>query len=299
MNKHLKNYFESKGLIVEGDRAYGIFDDYEVNAFLDPFVNVDPLKIQISCFLSSDDKLKAIQEINNEGIKKLNVVGNRYGILLGLNDITIKKLATRMDGILEKVFRALKYNGAFGSDYCPICASKFDEETKRLCSVNGFKISIDLDCVSEINNQIKTENEEFEKAPNNFVKGFVGALIGALAGAVIAVILYLLGYVSALSGFVATILGAYLYKKLGGKPNKIMIITVVATSFVVLILTTVFVYAYYAVALEYGGLATALQNAEFKSSFTHDIVMTILFTVIGSVYEIIALIKSIKRDTTL
>lgn len=299
MNKHLKNYFESKGLIVEGDRAYGIIDDYEVNAFLDPFANVDPLKVQISCFLSSDDKLKAIQEINNEGIKKLNVVGNRYGILLGLNDITVKKLATRMDEILGKVINALKYNGAFGSDYCPICASQFNEETKRLCSVNGFKISIDLDCVSEINNQINSENEAFAKAPNNFAKGFVGALIGALAGAMIAVILYLLGYVSALSGFVATILGAYLYKKLGGKPNKIMIITVVATSFVVLILTTVFVYAYYVVALEYGGLGTALQNAEFKSAFTYDIVMTILFTVIGSVYEIIALIKSIKRDATL
>lgn len=299
MNKNLKQYLENKGMIVETASAYGIIEGYETNFVLDGFDNQNPIKMQISCYLSAYDKEKVVKEISDLRMKEVKVIGNRFGILLSFTVATMKKLIKVLEELLEKVFVILNDNGAFGSEYCPICASEFNDETKKLCSVNGLKISIDMDCVTEINHQIKSENEEFKNAPNNFVKGFVGALMGALVGAIIAIILYFLGFISAISGFVAVILGTYLYKKLGGKPNKIMAITVVATSFVVLILTTIFVYMYYAVALEYGGFASAMQNEVFKSSFVHDLLMTILFTGVGSVYEIINLFKSIKREKTL
>ena len=117
-------------------------------------------------------------------------------------------------------------------------------------------------------------------------------------------ILYTIGFVSAITSFVSIVLGVVLYKKFGGKPDKIMILIVTLVTFVVLILTLLFIYvsASNVLVTEYGFTSTGIQAfkdmmtvKEFKASFTSDLVMTIIFTAIGAGYEVYSLNKKVKR----
>lgn len=141
--------------------------------------------------------------------------------------------------------------------------------------------------------------------PNNYAKGFLGALLGALVGVTIFVILFFLGFISALSAFVAVLLGAYLYKKLGGKPNKAMVAIVSLTSLVSLVLALFLLYV-----LAAGGLAIEEEltlkgidtfryymenNPDFSREFTYNLILTVVFSLIGCGYEIYALTRSIRR----
>lgn len=173
--------------------------------------------------------------------------------------------------------------------------------TKR--KVNGMVIKLDDDCVNKLNEMIDQENREFEAAPNNYFKGFLGALIGGVVGAVIAIILYFVGFYAGISSFVSFFVGVLLYKKFGGKPDKMMLVIVTATTFVMMISSVLLLYLLAAVGFTEGryGMFEAFsvcmaQEEGFASSFYADLAMMILFTIIGCVAEIVKTARSIKRS---
>lgn len=309
MHKKYKEYFERQNATISGDKAYGVINGYEVN-----FLGVTPyaennygnggVTLHIS-FYAVDESRRAIEnEIKILETKFVRYSFDKFGVQFNVTDWTAGKIADKVGEIINKVSELLNNYNALGSEYCPICGMKLpDNATKR--QVNGMLIAIDDDCVNKLNEIINQENREFEAAPNNYLKGFLGALIGGIAGAIIAILLNIVGFYAGISSFVAFFVGVLLYQKLGGKPNKMMLVIVTVTTFVMMIVAVLSIYIVVAgmAAAEAGleisafqAFSVCMEDREFSSLFYVDLAMTLLFTVIGCVAEIVKTARQIKRS---
>lgn len=307
MHKKYKEYFESHGAIVSGDKAYGVINGYEVN-----FLGIIPyasenygnggVTLHIT-YYAVDESRRAIEsEFKILETKFVRYSFDKFGVKFVITDWTAGKIANKIEEIINKVSEILNNYNALGSAYCPICGMALPENaTKRL--INGMAIKLDDDCVNKLNEMIDQENREFEAAPNNYFKGFLGALIGGVVGAVVAILFYLVGFVSAISSFVAFFIGVLLYKKFGGKPNKMMLVIVTATTFVCMVASVVSIYLYTAgvAGAEYGlgaveAFAVLMEDAEFSGLFYTDLALTILFCILGCVFEVVKTARGIKRS---
>lgn len=302
MNKNIKEYFTNKGLIIEKDKGYGIIEGYETNLISQAY-GQNPVLLHISTYVLDETKGKIIAEINNMNVKMLNVFFTEYGLAVSITDMTIKKLLNRLDKILDSIYAILKDYGALQKEYCPLCGNILSENSKTY-NIDGLSMVLDTDCVEKINEAIEQDNKNFENAPNNYLKGFAGTIIGSIVGAISFVVLYLMGFISGISAFISVLLGTHLYKKFGGKPNKVMILLTVVSTIVVLLLTVFVLYVVMANGLvqENGFTSNGIKAFNdmmtietFKKSFINDMIMTIIFTLIGIVYDVIDLNKSVKR----
>lgn len=308
MHKKFKEYFERQGAEINGSKAYGVINGYEVN-----FMGAIPLgeanygsggvSLHISFYATDDSRRTIENEIRILETKFVHYSFDKFGVQFSITDWTAGKIAKKVEDIINKVSEILNGCNALGSGSCPICGKLLPENaTKR--QVDGMTITLDDDCVNKLNEIIDQENREFEEAPNNYLKGFVGALIGGAAGAVVAIILSLIGFISSISAFVAFFVGVLLYKKFGGKPNKMMLVIVTATTFVCMIVSVVCIYLFVAGVLgaESGMAATEAfayymaNDSEFSAGFYSDIACTVLFSILGCVFEIVKTARNIKRS---
>ena len=308
MNKKIQNYFEAKGFVVNGNTANGNLNGFESNLMVKILDNVAPVRLHIAFYATEDAKRKIANEIRDLKIKFLQYTFDAYGIMLGMNDVTVGKLMTRMDDILAKVFEVLTTNEALGVGYCPLCGEALDLTGSKKYYIDWARITLDEKCVQNVNAVIKEENAVFNNAPNNYVKGVLGALLGALIGVVTFIILYFVGYISAISAFLATFLGAIFYQKFGGKPNKMMIVIVTVVSIVSMLLAVFLLYGLAAKGLAYEsgydmGMIEAfvklMDDPAFKKEFTTNLGMTAFFSILGSVSQISILYKKTKRQETI
>lgn len=308
MNKKINDFCVSHNLKVDNNCAYGNINGYETNIVVNIMNNVTPVVVHFSCYTKYDQQQVIIKSLKEKKIKFMQYSFDRFGLIIGLNDLTIGRLMNRMDTILKDITDILNDNDAKAHDYCPVCGELMDPNECKKYDVDGMQITLDNKCSADINAMITQENIEFEAAPNNYLKGFLGTLIGALVGVISFIILYWFNFISALSAFVSVVLGAFLYKKFGGKPNKIMVIMVSLVSIVSLLLTVFILYVMVAelVAVDYGYTSTGIKAftdmmnvAEFSGEFIYNFVLTLFFTLIGSGYEIFVLSKAIKREKTI
>lgn len=300
MNKKLENFCKEFGYDVNGQVGYGIVGGYEVNIYLEQDYSY-PVHVHISTFITDEQKSRVKAELDAKNIKKFNISFDRYGLTLGLNDITLGKLMERLNGIINETIEILKTAETLDFEYCPVCAMRFDETNKKCCVIDGMRITLDNDCVSEINQEIENKNKEFEKQPNNILKGLCGALIGALIGAIITYVLFLLGFVATISGIVAAYLGCFLYKKFGGKPNGYMYAIVSGVSLVFLLCSCLLIYIQVAPGFAENktgieAFKEAMVVNEFKASFIKDMFMTFVFTALGIVCAIFDEVRKNKRQ---
>lgn len=303
MNKKLQAFCENHGLIVKGNSAYGVYKNYEINLVYNVMNNTAPVAFLISFYASENDKLNIIQSLKNEKIKYLQFQADGFGMLFGLNDFTLGALLKKFDAILNKIIQIIELNNGKGYEYCPMCGEEHTMESK-VYKINDAQYKLHIHCVNELNEAIEAENEEFNEIPNNYVKGFVGAAIGALVGVISYIIFFFLNFISALSPFISILLGAKLYQKFGGKPNKVMVLMVSLLTVASLLLTAYALHALAAVGLAFeAGLEMSgaeamkymMQDAEFAAAFRANMIMTVLFTLLGAGYEVFLLAKSIKR----
>lgn len=305
MNKKFTEFFNAYGMTITGNNAYGVVKGYETNAIVAMMDNVTPLRLHIS-FYATDEQKRAIEAaIRNAQIKYLNFRFTPYGILIGLNDITVKKLITRLPQLLDTFYGILAENGGLGSEYCPVCGNVLEPFAEQKRNIEGFTITLDGNCVENINAVISAENKDFNEAPNNYLKGFLGALIGGLAGAAVSVAFYMAGFVSSISAIISVMLGAFLYQKFHGKPNKMMIVIVSVTTIVCMIASILGIYIVAAgLAADQEGIemnafdafAKCMQNGEFAGWFYGDLALSLVFSAIGVGLEIFTLKNKIKRQ---
>ena len=307
MNKKFTEYFTGLGFNIIGNNAYGEINGYSVSADVKMLDNKAPLKLHIALYASAETKLDIIYDIIGLRIKYLSYEANAYGILLGLNDVTVGALLKKMPNIIENIFAVFTKHNALGIGYCPLCGNEVSLESKKY-HIDWALIQMDENCVANLNEVINEENKDFNEQPNNYIKGTVGALIGAVVGAIAYIVLFYIGFISALTAFVSVFLGAYLYKKLGGKPNKVMVLIVAVVSILSMLYTVYWLYlaAANVLAPEYGfsseGLAAFIDMMsvqEFSSEFISNLGMTALFTFIGVFTQINQLSKSVKRQGTI
>lgn len=307
MNKKFANFFTGNyEMVADGKNVRGTICGYETSATtVIPFDNsVPPLQIHVSFYATDEQKRNIEAAIRNLALKFFQMRFTRFGLFLGFNGFTNGGVIKRLPADLEKIFAILEENGALKAEFCPVCGNPLSEDSTER-DVDGFKIRIDKDCVETINAVISAENEDFKNAPNNYLKGFAGAFIGGLAGVAIAVGLYMAGFVSSLSAIVSITLGSFLYEKFHGKPNKMMIVIVTLTTFVMLAAA---VPAIYIVAADIAAkenhldisaieaFKIVMHDPKVSRFFYMDLAMVILFTAIGAGFQIFYQLKKIKRQ---
>lgn len=308
MNKKIEQVLNQWSLDITKNSAYGLLEGYEINVVYQSIQwnnTFYPVRIHISCYATEDVKKKIQQTIMAASIKHLNCEFTNYGILIGINDLTIGRLAGRLDEIVKQVLNVIKDHDGLGAQYCPVCGELLDIATAKKCQMDGYTITLDSNCVSTINAVIEQENKDLDNAPNNYLMGFLGACVGGLAGAIIAFILNLVGFISALSAAVAAVLGSFLYLKFGGKKNKMMIVIVTITTLVFMVLSVLVVYivaagiAAHEENLDIRALDAfkiCMQYDEFSKMFILDMILTILFSILGVSYQVYQLFKVTKRQ---
>lgn len=305
MNKKLVEYFKKYDFTFSKNYAYGKIKDYEVNVFYQALDNVAPVKIYVSFYASENEKNQMISDLNEQKIKFLQYSFDGIGALFGLNDITLNGLLKKLDNIIETIFDIIIKNNGKNSLYCPMCGEEFDDESK-VYKVNDCNFKLHKKCGSEIAEAFEEEYKEYKELPNNYGKGFLGALIGAVVGVVSYVIIFFVGFISSISSFISILLGSFLYKKFGGKPNYMMIIMTSVLTVASLILTVYLLYNVAALGLviteDPNTQMTAgeafkymMQNADFAAEYRSNMGMTILFTLIGAGYETYALYKGVFK----
>lgn len=285
--------FEEK----EKNVFYGIYNGYEVT------LHVAQQGIDLFLNFYGDVQLKRrIATIfQTSGSQKLtNTEPSVFGLHSLINGMTLKSTLAKIKEKLDLTTDYLREQNITGIGYCMNCGK--NEMIVETVRINDVYVTLDSECMSKYEALVQKAEQNFEAQPNNYGKGILGALLGALIGAVSWVVIYLLGFLSAISGILAVFLGDLFYIKFGGKPNKAKTIIVASISLVAILLTCLVFYIY-AANLEMANLnitgvsslSYILDTPEWKEAFVHDMVMNTVFTVIGVVAQFFS---TKKKDQT-
>ena len=303
MNKKLAAALQQHGMTVTGNSAYGTVHGYEMSLRAPSPMEQSAYFLHVSFYASEEKKQEAANEIARFG-NKLRVENSAYGLTITLPQpvFTLNPLIEAIGVLFEKLPALFKQKEIPGADVCPYDGNPMTENSKR-CVMNGFFVTLNNDCIGSINKAIEDENRLFANAPNNYLQGICGALVGGVVGAALVIALYFMEYVASISAIIAVMLGAFLYRKFGGKPNAVMIVIVSVISLIFILI------GYYAAviidiisefSLDFGSAVELLnlnlaENPEFSKLFYTNLALLLVFTALGIGVMIFSLVRQIKR----
>ena len=303
MNKKLAAALQQHGMTVTGNSAYGTVHGYEMSLRAPSPMEQSAYFLHVSFYASEEKKQEAANEIARFG-NKLRVENSAYGLTITLPQpvFTLNPLIEAIGVLFEKLPALFKQKEIPGADVCPYDGNPMTENSRR-CVMNGFFVTLNNDCISSINKAIEEENRLFANAPNNYLQGICGALVGGVVGAALVIALYFMEYVASISAIIAVMLGAFLYRKFGGKPNAVMIVIVSVISLIFILI------GYYAAviidiisefSLDFGSAVELLnlnlaENPEFSKLFYTNLALLLVFTALGIGVMIFSLVRQIKR----
>lgn len=303
MNKKLAAALQQHGMTVTGNSAYGTVHGYEMSLRAPSPMEQSAYFLHVSFYASEEKKQEAANEIARFG-NKLRVENSAYGLTITLPQpvFTLNPLIEAIGVLFEKLPALFKQKEIPGADVCPYDGNPMTENSKR-CVMNGFFVTLNNDCIGSINKAIEEENRLFANAPNNYLQGICGALVGGVVGAALVIALYFMEYVASISAIIAVMLGAFLYRKFGGKPNAVMIVIVSVISLIFILI------GYYAAviidiisefSLDFGSAVELLnlnlaENPEFSKLFYTNLALLLVFTALGIGVMVFSLVRQIKR----
>lgn len=303
MNKKLAAALQQHGMTVTGNSAYGTVHGYEMSLRAPSPMEQSAYFLHVSFYASEEKKQEAANEIARFG-NKLRVENSAYGLTITLPQpvFTLNPLIEAIGVLFEKLPALFKQKEIPGADVCPYDGNPMTENSKR-CVMNGFFVTLNNDCIGSINKAIEEENRLFANAPNNYLQGICGALVGGVVGAALVIALYFMEYVASISAIIAVMLGAFLYRKFGGKPNAVMIVIVSVISLIFILI------GYYAAviidiisefSLDFGSAVEWLnlslaEDPESSKVFYTNLVLLLVFTALGIGVMIFSLVRQIKR----
>ena len=279
------NKINEKFGLIEKERNvfYGEYKGYEITLH----VVQQGLELYLNCFAPQTVKVKACNIFIETVNKSLtNATLSPFGLHLITNGMTANSSIEKLEKKLEAVINYLNENDAKGVGFC----METGEETFYLETIklNDVYVTLTKERVEKLNEEINKANEEFEQVPNNYFKGIVGAFIGVGIACIAWIVLYFLGFFSVITAVLAVFLGNYFYVKMGGKANNNKTIIVAIISLVMLLLTCLFLYLYYArIYMEMDHITNLtpfefiMSDVDMKAAFTSDMIMNAIFTVIG------------------
>ena len=294
MNKHVINALSSYEFTYEKYTAYGQIDGYEVNVLCRP-LDIGPILI-FSTYISLEKKNAFINRIKSKRFSMVSASALEFGVVVTIGVMTPGGVEKKFKEVLPVILSLLDEFEAPKKEVCPLSGIEMDDLNSKLLT---------NDAIANVNNQIEKINEEYEEAPNNYLKGVGGLLIGALVGVLLTIGLGLLGYITAFASFISIILGTFLYSKFGGKQNKMMILMSFAITTISILLAVFVIYIIQAnnlmrdADLSYRGMDAfkySMANSEqFKRAFLLDLGLNLVFIIIGIVVSFFTLKKMIKR----
>ena len=163
MNKHIAAALTQMGMSVNSNLATGRYKGFEINAFYSAFDNVAPTKIHISCYTTDEQKRQINDALRAAATKYTKYSFTQYGLLIGMNDLTAKRLAGRLQALVDMVADILKNNGALGEEFCPVCGKPLNTSEHKAYTIDGIQITLDSDCLNSINKKIEAENADLVK----------------------------------------------------------------------------------------------------------------------------------------
>lgn len=298
MDKKLKNFLTTKGFEFKNDEAYGFVNDFEVSLRYIP-TERDSIIFHISFFSRQEEKEIIMSKLKQFDSKIFKFDLTAYGIMGRVVGLLTKKKYEALFNNFDNIINTIDESNIEKYPVCPMCGIQMENPKK--CAINGFSISLGQECITEINSSIEQMNTEFENRPNNYGKGILGILLGALIGIVIAFLLSLLGFISALSSVAAIYLGCYFYRIFGGKPNNTMIILSTVISIIALLMYTLIMYMLiakngYPDYSLFNAFGVAMkENKDFSGRLVYDMLMTLVFSIIGAGVSFFDLRNKIKR----
>ena len=246
--------------------------------------------------------------MNARKLSLVQVQSSMFGLEIVIGSATLGSFVKKFPNVLAAILEELAAVQAPKADICPQSGELMNEENSRIVTIPDSPIHVRLSNagIESLNSTITKNNEDFEKAPNNYLKGFGGIFIGGVAGVVATIIFALLGYVSIVSSLISIFLGTFLYKKFGGKENAMMIIMSFVTTILMILLTLLLVYISAANNIVdnamkgFEALAYCIKNdVAFKAEFIMDLAINAVFAILGEVYSIFSLVKKIKRPKSI
>lgn len=303
MNKKLAAALQQHGMTVTGNSAYGTVQGYEMSLRAPSPMEQSAYFLHVSFYASEEKKQEAANEIARFG-NKLRVENSAYGLTITLPQpvFTLNPMIEAIGVLFEKLPALFKQKEIPGADVCPYDGNPMTENSRR-CVMNGFFVTLNNDCIGSINKAIEEENRLFANAPNNYLQGICGALVGGVVGAALVIALYFMEYVASISAIIAVMLGAFLYRKFGGKPNAVMIVIVSVISLIFILIgyyAAVIIEIISELSLDFGSAAEWLnlslaEDPEFSKWFYTNLALLLVFTALGIGVMIFSLVRQIKR----
>lgn len=311
MHKAIMNALQRYLFEFKQNHAYGFIEDYEVNYYMELYYS-NNIHCQFSFYTTSENKLELINKLRKLELNKVEFKDNAYGIeyiIKSIGGFFNKKTTNMIMLINETIVNSLKEFKALGREYSPLSGQEFDLDNGRFVKIPylNFKIKLLKEEADNINQTIKTANEEFKVLPNNYGRGFLGVLLATIIGlAMMAIFTLGFGVISAWAPIVSIMLGSYFFKKFGGKPTWVMIVMIIVVNLVAMMGFMFILYSLsavgYAIEANYNptsyidALDYCMTDVEgFEESFIRDMIITLLFCIIGFAVNIYGLIKSVKR----
>lgn len=294
MNKKQISFFTEQGFEIDGNGAYKVVRDYQVAACSKwtGYGTLIVFKMFSNLANSQQEALKEYLKTNKKELKISSWEVDAFGVQICMGNFLNVKAIHAVDRITEEMVRL----EAKTKEYCPI-TGEIAENQKRI-NFQGFPLSINEASAQAIEEEIRRAEEEYQNSPNNYAKGIVGAIAGGAIGAVVWVVVgALLGLVSGWIAFLIAFLAGKGYDKMKGKANytKIIVSSVVTLAYVVISMFLIYVLIVKSTMSEYGieGSAVSLlfqilgEDAEVRSEFLLDLVLGLVFGVIGVGFSIV------------
>lgn len=183
---------------------------------------------------------------------------------------------------------------------CGCCGS--GERPVEIYAIEGGHHLLCLDCARQIHASFEERQEQIRAQKSNAVGGIVGALLGALAGGVLWVLIYKLGYIAGLAGFVCAVLAFKGYEKLGGVLDRkgVFLSLVVMAGVIFFANKLAWSWEAYDALKEYDWtffecfryLKDILVECELMGDYIRDLVIGYLLTLVASIGTIVSAFRT-------
>lgn len=303
MKTEIAKFLTEKGFSVKDDKFFATIKGYHFNGSFKENSYFTPLTLHVSFFATRIQQQTIASALSVTLGKQISVVATDYGMKFIYNNMSVKELLRILPFSLDYIPDVLAKEGALDCRYCPICGTELKPEEQRLLSVDGIFVALDEHCranyaVTEVSAETQSD------IPNNYAKGIVGALAGSLIGAVITFFATMYIGLSFIISIVSLLLATALYKKMGGKPNNVMI--AVSGCFTVVFQLLACLAAYVIAAHDAFGQTSdiwqsfmaAMMIQEFSAAFYLGFILNLLFS-IGSIVVYLFIYKRKKSRSVL
>lgn len=258
------------------------------------------------------------QDVNNAGLSRF--LANRKTVSKQLLDVQIytymvrllikgpnlaKNIPTVLNEELMPLFSYLASNG-----YLSGCEQCGKSDTYVSCyEVNGDAHTLCQNCRGELENALRSHQQQKRTEKSNLVPGLVGAFLGSLIGCVLWVLIGRLGYIAGIAGAVTGICAMKGYELLGKHLDRKGVIGSVIVMIVMIFLANKISWAWeaYSALGDYDWtfsecfreLGFILDSSDLMGSYYADLIIGYLLTAVCSIRSIITAFRTSGGDYTI